>query len=52
MFAGIIQEMQNGGVVNSAYAGRFNPSPTVDPINGSLPEGSVGLDQIMNLMKK
>jgi hypothetical protein len=52
MFAGIIGEMQNGGVANSAYAGKFNPTTPVDPVNGSLPEGSVGLDQIMNLMNK
>tara|TARA_R110000823_G_scaffold188219_1_gene320302 strand:+ start:618 stop:950 length:333 start_codon:yes stop_codon:yes gene_type:complete len=28
---------------------RFSPT-TSDPINGSLPEGEVGMDQIMNLM--
>ena len=51
MFGGILGEMQNGGVANSAYAGNFNPNP-VDTINGALPEGSVGLDQIMALMNK
>jgi hypothetical protein len=49
MFGGILEEMQNGGVVNSQYAGNFNPQQ-VDPINGALPEGNVGLDQIMALM--
>lgn len=28
---------------------RFNPTG-VDPVNGSLPSGDVGMDQIMNLM--
>jgi len=30
-------------------SGNFQPQ-SVDPINGTLPEGSVGLDQIMALM--
>lgn len=29
---------------------KFNPSPMADPINGSLPGGEVGMDQIMNLL--
>ena len=41
--------MQNGGTATSQYAGNFNPK-SVDPVNGVLPEGSVGLDQIMALM--
>jgi hypothetical protein len=52
MFSGILGEMQNGGIANSAYAGTMQVSGPVDAMNGSLPEGSVGLDQIMNLMKK
>ena len=48
MFAGMLEEMQHGGVANSAYAGNFTPQP-VSP-DGALPEGSVGLDQIMALM--
>ena len=28
----------------------FNPSPSTDTINGSLPNGEVGMDQIMNLL--
>jgi len=50
MFAGILEEMQHGGVANSAYVGNFNPQP-IGP-DGALPEGSVGLDQIMSLMNK
>ena len=49
MFSGILGEMQNGGTATSQYAGNFNPK-SVDPVNGVLPEGSVGLDQIMALM--
>jgi len=49
MFGGILEEMQNGGVANSQYNGNFQPK-SVDTINGALPEGSVGLDQIMALM--
>jgi hypothetical protein len=49
MFGGILEEMQGGGIANSQYAGNFQPKP-VDTINGALPEGSVGLDQIMALM--
>jgi len=52
MFAGMIEEMQNGGVANTAYQGTINPSGPVDTINGALPEGQVGLDQIMALMNK
>ncbi len=29
---------------------KFNPSPMADSINGSLPNGEVGIDQIMNLL--
>lgn len=29
---------------------KFNPGTNVDVINGSLPEGDVGVDQIMSLM--
>ena len=51
MFGGILGEMQTGGAATSQYAGNFNPAP-VDTINGSLPAGEVGLDQIMGLMNK
>ena len=50
MFSGILGEMQNGGVATSQYAGNFNPQ-AVGP-DGALPEGNVGLDQIMALMGK
>jgi hypothetical protein len=51
MFSGMLGEMQMGGTATSQYAGNFNPG-SVDTINGALPEGSVGLDQIMALMNK
>jgi hypothetical protein len=52
MFGGLLEEMQNGGIANTTYQGTINPSQPVDVVNGSLPEGQVGLDMIMNLMKK
>ena len=51
MFSGMLGEMQMGGAATSQYAGDFQPK-SVDPYNGALPEGSVGLDQIMALMNK
>jgi hypothetical protein len=51
MFGGILGEMQNGGTATSQYAGNFNPT-SADTINGPLPAGEVGLDQIMGLMSK
>jgi hypothetical protein len=51
MFGGILGEMQMGGTATSQYAGNFQPK-SVDTINGALPEGNVGLDQIMALMNK
>jgi hypothetical protein len=35
---------------NTNNAQSFTPNPGMDVANGSLPEGSVGMDQIMNLM--
>ena len=32
--------------------GAFNPKPGFDSTSGALPEGNVGMDQIMGLMKK
>ena len=52
MFSGILGEMQQGGTVDSSYAGNLQQSGPVDPVNGKLPEGNVGLDQIMNMMTK
>lgn len=51
MFSGMLGEMQMGGAATSQYANEFKPQP-VDTINGALPEGNVGLDQIMALMNK
>ena len=52
MFGGILEEMQVGGAATTAYAGNFQSNGPVDAVNGALPEGSVGLDQIMALMNK
>jgi hypothetical protein len=52
LFSGMLEEMQTGGMANTAYAGNFQPQGHVDAINGTLPEGNVGLDQIMALMNK
>jgi hypothetical protein len=51
MFSGMLEEMQQGGIATSAYAGQFQ-SKQADTVNGALPDGSVGLDQIMNLMNR
>ena len=51
MFSGMLGEMQMGGAATSQYSGNFQPQ-SVDPVNGALPEGNVGLDQIMALMNK
>jgi len=50
MFSGILGEIKKGGTISTAYAGDFNPR-SKGP-EGGLPEGSVGLDQIMAMMKK
>jgi hypothetical protein len=52
MFSGMLEEMQVGKPATSAYAGNFQVNGPVDAINGALPEGNVGLDQIMNLLNK
>ena len=52
MFGGILEEMQGGGAATTVYNGQFNPQGPVDTVSGALPEGSVGLDQIMALMNK
>jgi hypothetical protein len=52
MFSGMLGEMQTGAVANTSYQGTINPTAPVDTINGALPEGQVGLDQIMALMNK
>jgi len=52
MFASIIGETATNNHASTAYAGNLNPSTPVDTINGKLPEGQVGLDQIMSMMNK
>jgi hypothetical protein len=37
---------------NSNDVPRFNPVGNVDPINGSLPSGELGMDQIFNLINQ
>jgi hypothetical protein len=44
-------DILNGMALTSQDAKpKFTPSPMSDPINGSLPEGELGMDQIMNLL--
>lgn len=50
MFSGMLEEMQMGKPATTAYNGQFQPQGPVDAVNGTLPEGQVGLDQIMALM--
>jgi len=50
MFSNILEDMQNGGVATTQNV-PFRPAP-MDPLNGQLPEGELGLDQIMGLMNK
>lgn len=37
---------------NTSDVQKFNPTPTSDLVNGTLPPGDVDLDQIMTLMNK
>lgn len=50
MFGNILEDMQSGGVATTQNT-PFRPVP-MDPLNGQLPEGELGLDQIMGLMNK
>jgi len=36
----------------SNFEGEFKIPSNVDPVNGTLPDGQLGLDQIMGLIKK
>jgi len=36
----------------SGFDGEFKPSGPIDPVNGSLPNGELGLDQILKLVRK
>jgi isocitrate/isopropylmalate dehydrogenase len=51
MFGNILEDMQGGGMATSNNI-PFTPSGPIDPVNGKLPEGELGLDQIMGLMNK
>lgn len=51
MFGNILEDMQNGSVASTNNI-PFRPVGPIDPVNGSLPEGEVDLNQIMNLMNK
>ena len=51
MFGNILEDMQTGGVASTENI-PFRPTGPVDPVNGKLPEGELGLDQIMSLMSK
>lgn len=46
----ILGEMAQGP--KSGFDGEFKVNRSVDPVNGTLPEGQLGLDQIMNLINK
>jgi hypothetical protein len=43
---------ETAGQFTSQHAQNFAPNPNQDVVGGKLPEGSVGLDQIMGLMNK
>ena len=51
MFGNILEDMQTGGMASTENI-PFRPTGPVDPVNGQLPEGELGLDQIMSLMSK
>ena len=51
MFGNIIENMSGNSTITTNDMTTFVPR-SVDAVNGSLPEGNVGLDQIMGLMKK
>jgi len=47
-YKNILGETAAGFNTNNVQS--FKPNPGMDMANGSLPEGNVGMDQIMNLM--
>ena len=47
-YKNILGETAKGFTSNNAQS--FTPNPGMDMANGSLPDGNVGMDQIMNLM--
>jgi len=46
----ILDEMAQGP--KSGFDGEFKVNKTVDPVNGTLPDGQLSLDSIMNLISK
>jgi len=46
----ILGEMAQGP--KSGFGGEFKVNKNIDPVNGTLPEGQLGLDQIMGLINK
>ena len=49
-YKNIMDEMMGGGSTHTTNSpGKFVPRP-VDPANGALPEGDLGMDQIMGLL--
>jgi len=51
MFSNILEDVRNGGIASTNNI-PFRPTGPIDPVNGSLPEGELELDQIMGLMSK
>ena len=47
-YKNILGETAKGFTSNNAQS--FRPNPGMDVANGTLPDGNVGMDQIMNLM--
>lgn len=46
----ILKETAEGP--KSGFAGEFKPVGPIDSMNGALPEGQLGIDQILGLIKK
>ena len=51
MFGGLIEDMQSGHIANTNNIPFISTGP-IDPVNGALPAGEIGLDMIMGLMNK
>ena len=50
-YKNIMAEMMGGGQTHTTSSpGKFMAQGPVDPANGTLPEGELGMDQIMGLM--
>lgn len=48
-YMGVLGDMATSFTSQDAQP-KFQPAPSTDTINGSLPSGEVGMDQIMSLM--